>query len=124
MIWAWRNAPQGWKKTEDNVRMIKFLLLTVLRISEAQIGYVDGDKFRIDDTKGKHPKHEKRPHWVYLTDEAKLQIPLPKCTATNIQQWLKRKLVSDDIQDRFTPHDCRRTYSTIANDTGHTTFIL
>lgn len=124
MIWAWRNAPQGWKKTEDNVRMIKFLLLTGLRISEAQIGYVDGDKFRIDDTKGKHPKHEKRPHWVYLTDEAKLQIPLPKCTATNIQQWLKRKLVSDDIQDRFTPHDCRCTYATIANDNGIEPFIV
>jgi len=124
MIWAWRNAAQGWQKTEDNVRMIKFLLLTGLRISEAQTGYVDGDKFRMDDTKGKHPKHEKRPHWVYLTNEAKSQLPLPKCTATNIQHWLKRKLNSEEIENRFTPHDCRRTFATIANDNGVEPFVV
>ena len=118
MIWSWRNADHGWQKTEDNVRLIKFLLLTGLRISEAQTGYVDGDKFRMDDTKGKHPKHEKRPHWVYLTDEAKAQLPLPYCTPTNIQAWLRRKLKSENIESRFTPHDCRRTYATIANENG------
>jgi len=123
-IWSWRNATQGWQKTEDNVRMIKFLLLTGLRISEAQTGYVDGNKFRMDDTKGKHPKHEKRPHWVYLTNEAKSQLPMPKCTATNIQHWLKRKLTSEELEDRFTPHDCRRTFATIANDSGVEPFVV
>jgi len=124
LIWSWRNAEQGWQKTEVNVRVIKFLLLTGLRISEAQSGYVDGDKFRIDDSKGKHPKHEKRPHWVFLTEEAKALLPLPKCTQTNIQHWLKRKLTAENIEDRFIPHDCRRTFATMANDNGIEPFIV
>jgi integrase len=124
MVWSWRNAEQGWQKTEDNVRMIKFLLFTGLRISEAQAGYIDGDKFRMNDTKGKHPKHEKRPHWVYLTDEARALLPLPKCSATNIQAWLKRKLRSEGMESPFTPHDCRRTYATIANENGVEPFIV
>jgi len=80
MVWSWKNPDQGWQKTEDNVRVIKFLLLTGLRISEAQSGYIDGDKFRIDDTKGKHAKNETRPHWVHLTDTARALLPLPECT--------------------------------------------
>jgi len=124
MVWSWKNADHGWQETEDNVRVIKFLLLTGLRISEAQSGYVDGDKFRMDDTKGKHPKHEKRPHWVYLTDTANALLPLPSVTPTNIQAWLRRKLKSEEIENRFTPHDCRRTYATMANDNGVNPFIV
>lgn len=125
-VWSWKNADKGWQKTEDNARVVKFLLLTGLRIGEAQKGYVDGDKFRIDDTKGKHGQDEKRPHWVYLTKTAKAQLPLPKCTATNIQAWLKRKLESEGYKnnDRYTPHDCRRTFSTLANDNGVDPFIV
>jgi len=78
----------------------------------------------MDDTKGKHPKHEKRPHWVHLTDTAKALLPLPECTATNIQAWLKRKLESEGLENRFTPHDCRRTFATIANDNGIEPFIV
>lgn len=118
MVWSWKNNSSGWQKTEENVRIIKFLLLTGLRISEAQNGYQDGDFFRVDDTKGKHSRDEKRPHWVYLTGIAKNLLPLPKCTATNIQAWLKRKLISEKIDPRFTPHDCRRTFTTLANDNG------
>lgn len=124
MIWSWKNEDHGWQNTEDNARMIKFLLLTGLRISEAQSGYIDGDKFRVDDTKGKHAKHETRPHWVYLTAEARALLPLPECSATNIQSWLKRKLDNEGITDRFTPHDCRRTFATIANDNGVQPFIV
>ena len=118
MIWSWRNNCTGWKKTEENVRLIKFLLLTGLRISEAREGYQDGDKFRIDDTKGKHPIGQTRPHWVYLSEAAKSLLPLPLCTATNIQAWLRRKLINEGIEPRFTPHDCRRTFATLANDNG------
>jgi len=121
MIWSWKNNTQGWQKTEENVRIIKFLLLSGLRISEAQKGYQDGDKFRIDDTKGKHSKEEKRPHWIYLTETAKSLLPLPVSTATNIQAWLRRKLVNEGYKnkdERFTPHDCRRTFSTISNELG------
>ncbi|MES9844143.1 MAG: integrase family protein [Candidatus Sedimenticola sp. 6PFRAG5] len=125
MIWGWKNPKHGWQKTEENVKVIKFLLLTGLRISEAQRGYVDGEKFRIDDTKGKHSKNDSRPHWVHLSEEAKRQLPLPTCTATNIQAWLKRKLASSGYTDnRFTPHDCRRTFATLANENGIDPFIV
>ncbi|MET0014369.1 MAG: integrase family protein [Sedimenticola sp.] len=125
MIWGWKNPEFGWQKTEDNVKVIKFLLLTGLRISEAQNGYVDGDKFRVDDTKGTHSKDENRPHWVFLTDTARKQLPLPHCTATNIQAWLKRKLISSGyMESRFTPHDTRRTFATIANESGVDPFIV
>lgn len=125
MMWGWKNAPSGWQKTEDNVKVLKFLLLTGLRISEAQKGYVDGEKFRIDDTKGKHSKNEARPHWVHLTEEAKKQFPLPQCTPTNIQAWLKRKLVNAGYNDnRFTPHDFRRSWATLANESGVDPFIV
>lgn len=125
MIWSWRNPEHGWQKTEDNVRVLKFLILTGLRISEAQNGYVDGDKFRIDDTKGKHSKNEKRPHWVFLTEEARKQLPLPSCTPTNVQAWLKRKLISSGYtENRFTPHDSRRTFTTLANSSGIDPFIV
>ena len=117
-IWTWRNNPSGWQKTEENVKVIKFLLLTGLRISEAQKGYLDGDKFRVDDTKGKHSRHEKRPHWVHLSPSAKELLPLPKCSATNIQAWLKRKLTRLEVEPRYTPHDLRRTYATLANEIG------
>jgi len=33
MVRNWKIADQGWQKTEDNVRVINFLLLTGLRIS-------------------------------------------------------------------------------------------
>ncbi len=119
MVWNWKNPDHGWQKTEENLKVIKFLLFTGLRISEAQKGYIDGDKFRIDDTKGKHAKHETRPHWVYLTDSARKLLPLPQCTTTNIQSWLKRKLIKEGYTDnRFTPHDCRRTFATKANSAG------
>jgi len=121
MLWNWKNNKQGWQKTEENVKVIKFLLLSGLRISEAQSGYQDGNYFRVDDTKGKHSKAEKRPHWIYLTDTAKSLLPLPSCTATNIQAWLKRKLISEGYTnkiDRYTPHDCRRSFVTIANSIG------
>jgi integrase len=124
MVWSWRNPDKGWQKTEDNARVIKFLLLTGLRISEAQSGYIDRDKFRIADTKGKHSKHKPRPHWVHLTDDARALLPLPECTPTNIQAWLRRRLDDEGITDRFTPHDCRRTFATLANSNDVQPFIV
>lgn len=125
MVWQWKSKDKGIDRTDENVRMIKFLLLTGLRIAEARNGYVEGDKFKIDDTKGRHHKDETRPHWVYLTETASDQLPLPACTVTNFQSWLKRKLVNEGYtDDRFTPHDCRRTYATRANDAKVDPYIV
>jgi hypothetical protein len=77
-LWSWKNNDKGWQKTTENAKLIKFLLPTGLRISEAQGGYVDGNKFRVDDSKNG------KSHWVYLTKLALEQLPLPNCTPTNI----------------------------------------
>ncbi|MBP25651.1 integrase arm-type DNA-binding domain-containing protein, partial [Methylophaga sp.] len=87
-MWSWKNSSHSWQRTEDNVRMLRFLLLTGLRISEARNGYKDGDKWIVNKEISKNGKS----HWVYLTETAKQQLPLPKTTATNIQAWLRRRL--------------------------------
>ncbi len=118
-MWTWKNNEQGWQRTEDNVRILRFLLLTGLRISEARKGYQDGDKWIVPKEFSKNGKA----HWVYLTNTAKQQLPLPKSTATNIQAWLRRRLGFDN-NDRFTPHDLRRTCATRMADNGIEPFIV
>jgi len=44
-MWALKNPPTGWQRTETNVCVLRFLLLTGLRISEARKGHQDGDKW-------------------------------------------------------------------------------
>jgi len=106
-----------WKWDHKNARMIRFLLLTGLRISEARLGYREGDRWIVPAEVSKNNKI----HWVHLSELAKQQLPLPICTSTNIQSWLKRKL--GDI-DRYTPHDCRRTFATMGNDNGIAPHII
>lgn len=118
-MWNWKNNDHGWQRTEDNVRMLRFLLLTGLRISEARKGYQDGDKWVVSKELSKNGKA----HWVYLTETAKQQLPLPTCTATNIQAWLRRRLGFDNA-DRYTPHDLRRTCATRMADNGVEPFIV
>jgi len=118
-MWCWKNNEQGWQRTEDNVRMLRFLLLTGLRISEARKGYQDGDKWIVPSELSKNGKS----HWVYLTDTAKQQLPLPTCSATNIQAWLRRRL-GFDCENRYTPHDLRRTCATRMADNGIEPFIV
>ena len=118
-IWAWKNNTHGWQRTEENARMLKFLLLTGLRISEARKGHQEGDKWIVPKELSKNGKA----HWVYLTETAKQQLPLPTCSATNIQAWLRRKLGFDN-DDRYTPHDLRRTCATRMADNGVEPFIV
>lgn len=99
-------------------RALRFLLLTGLRVGEMWKGYQDGDKWRIDDTKGRHAKEDKHPHWVYLTDSAKACLPIKKVSNEALQHWLRAQQDEPDRSLRWTPHDCRRTYSTIAHDNG------
>ena len=109
-----------WSLEHDNARLLRFLVLTGLRITEAQKGYQDGDRWVVSANISKNS----RSHWVYLTDEAVNQIPLPKCTPTNIQAWLRRLLDKHEIAPRFTPHDLRRTAATRMADSGIEPFIV
>mgnify|MGYP000326530091 CR=1 FL=1 len=107
--------------THKNGGLLRFLLLTGIRIGEANHCYQDGDLFRI---KAEHTKNGK-PHWVYLTETAKAQFPLPHTCNENIQSWLRRWLEKEGYaQDqRFTPHDLRRTFATRLNNYQRNTDI-
>lgn len=109
-----------WKLDSPNARMLRFLLLTGLRIGEAQKGYQEETRWIVPE---RYSKNEKS-HWVHLTDLCLEQLPLPKCTSTNIQAWLRRVLDKEGISPRFTPHDLRRTAATRMADAGVEPFIV
>lgn len=101
-LWSWDNR---------NAALLRFLLLTGLRISEGQHGHADGDFFRMAKTKNG------KPHWVYLTPSAKMQLSRPfDTTPTNVQAWVRRK--QKLAEGAWTPHDLRRTFATLAMDAG------
>lgn len=97
--------------TDDEIRwvfsdqcrpLMRFLLLTGLRISEGQSGIPDGDFFRIERTKNGDP------HWVYLPQLAKQQLTgAIDVSPTAYQAWLR-----NTAKKTFTPHDLRRTFAT------------
>ncbi len=109
-----------WQEEKHNANMLRFLLLTGLRISEAQKGYQDGDRWIVPTESSKN----KKAHWVYLTKTAKAQLPLPSSTPTNIQAWLRRWCEKHKVDPRYTPHDLRRTAATRMNDNGIEPFIV
>lgn len=109
--------------TDSLSAVLRFLLLTGCRISEVvgpKAGQLQGDRWVIADTKGAHKKWDTKPHWVYLPPLALAQLPLPRVTPTTVQVWLKNHLLDQDYadEDRWRPHDLRRTFSTRANDIG------
>ncbi|HAF43725.1 MAG TPA: hypothetical protein DCK83_01940 [Gallionellaceae bacterium] len=102
---------QLWLWEGNNAALLRFLLLTGLRISEGQHGRADGDLWRMATTKNG------KPHWVYLTPAAREQLAEPfRVSNTAVQAWTRRKQQSSDVA--WTPHDLRRTFATLAMDNG------
>lgn len=100
--------------TDDEIRklwasdepLLRFLLLTGLRISEAQQGRLEGPVWRCDVTKNK------KPHWVHLPPLALDQIDEDwSVSPTAVQSKLKRWCEREEVEP-FTPHDLRRTFAT------------
>jgi len=99
--------------TDDEIRalwasghkLLRLLLLTGLRISEAQQGYRDGDRFCMDRTKNGDP------HWVALPALAAEQVDRFDTSPTAVQAWLRRWCEREHVSP-FTPHDLRRTFAT------------
>lgn len=85
--------------------LLRFLLLTGLRISEAQGGYRDGSLWRCDRTKNG------KPHWVHLPELAIEQIEPWTTSPTSVQSKLARWCKRTGTKP-FTPHDLRRTFAT------------
>ncbi|MBK6278477.1 MAG: integrase family protein [Gammaproteobacteria bacterium] len=88
-----------WAEPSPSAAMLRFLLLTGLRISEAQKGHQDGDRWIVPAAISKN----KKPHWVHLTAQAKAQLPLPATTPTNVQGWTRRWCERKEITPAFTP---------------------
>ena len=108
-VWAWDHR---------NAALLRFLLLTGLRISEAQKGYREGDRWNVP---AHHSKNGKS-HWVHLTDTAKAQLSAPfDKSATATQAWLRRRLPEGD---RWTPHDLRRSAATLMADNSVDVFVV
>jgi integrase len=101
-----------------NANVLRFLLLTGLRITESRLGYREKDKWIVPKEISKNGIA----HWVHLSPLALAQLPLPTCTATNIQSWLKWSQGNND--NRYTPHDLRRTFATLGNEHGIAPHII
>lgn len=103
-----------WQSTHRYSALIRFLLLTGLRISEAQQGHQDGDRYHADHTKNGTP------HWVYLPALALEQLATPFDNfPTAVQHWLKHT-----YKATYTPHDCRRTFATRLANIGIAPHII
>jgi len=114
--------------TEDEIRavwacehphgaLLRFLLLTGLRISEAQKGHRERDKWIVPARYSKNG----RPHWVHLSYAATEQLSQPFETGpTAVQAWLRRR---KDMEG-WTPHDLRRTAATLMAGNGVAPFIV
>lgn len=98
-----------WADTHEHAPLLKFLLLTGLRISEAQGArreHIEGDRLHIPENKSS------RPHWVFLPPLAKRLTGdhngylFAQRSPTAIQARLKR------AEAGWTPHDLRRTFAT------------
>lgn len=98
-----------WTDPHPHGPLLRFLLLTGLRISEGQAAThdrLDGDVLSIPENKSS------RPHWVFVTDTAREQITTTKGylfeqrSNTAVQSRLKRAAVG------WVPHDLRRTFAT------------
>lgn len=105
-VWGWEHK---------HGPLCRFLLLTGLRISEAQKCYREGNRWIVPAEYSKNG----RPHWVHLTDSAIEQLGTSfKTTPTAVQAWIKRKNTG------WTPHDLRRTAATLMADNGVDPFIV
>lgn len=98
-----------WADTHAHGPLLRFLLLTGLRISEAQQARHE----RIDNNVLAIPENKSsRPHWVFLSDLAREQFAtttgylFAQRSNTAVQARLKRAAVG------WTPHDLRRTFAT------------
>jgi len=103
-----------WTQEHPNAGLLRFLLLTGLRISEARNGRYEGTRWIIPAEASKNG----RPHWVHLTQSAFDQLPLTATSPTGVQAWLKRWCAREGIDPAYTPHDLRRTFATRAHSLG------
>lgn len=111
-----------WNDPHGHTPLLKFLLLTGLRISEAQsamLGNINGDILHIPENKSS------RPHWVYLPPLARTLIGdddgylFAQRSNTAVQARLR-----NTAKVKWTPHDLRRTFATRLAGLGVATHVI
>ena len=114
-----------------HVPLLRFLLLTGLRIGEAQaaqVEWIDADHWL-----QLPPEVMKagRPHECYLSKLARTQIQagaspmlFRETTTTAVQSAVKRWQERHGVPVRWTPHDLRRTYASRLGDLGTAPHII
>lgn len=101
-------------------RLMRFLLLTGLRLSEALKGADAGDIWQVSA----EISQNRRAHWVFLTASAKAQLPLHHTSVQAADIWVKRWCAREGIDPPFVLHDCRRTAATRLAGAGCEPFIV
>lgn len=114
-----------WHEAKENARLCRFLLLTGVRIGEAQNAAPEATDSHMWHIPAEFSKNGDA-HWVYLTNTAKTQLEDGgfNQTPTTVQAWLRRWCDKHEISPRFTPHDLRRTVSTRLNDAGIEPYVV
>jgi integrase len=136
------NPPRARVLSDDEIRalfqvehvnggLLRFLLITGLRIGEAQKArweWIEGDILRLPAEIMKGRKDRRRPHWIYLPPLAYGQMGERRelgrifglVSDTAVQAWLHRWLLRQGCPEgeRWTPHDLRRTVATRMNEIG------
>lgn len=106
-----------------HVRLLRFLLLTGVRIGEAQVATVDwigGDHWlRLPPEVMKNAK----PHKVFVSPLARAQVERGAApnlfrgvSPTAVQAAVRRWQDRHEVENRWTPHDLRRTFATRCGD--------
>jgi integrase len=110
-----------WADQHEHAPLLRFLLLTGLRISEGQAAqkkHVEGDILHVPENKSS------RPHWVYIPPLARELIGdddgylFAQRSNTAVQARLKRQGMG------WTPHDLRRTFATRMAGLGVATHVI
>ena len=110
-----------WREQHPYAAILRFQLLCGCRLGEVQRGYREGDRWIIPAEISKSG----RPHWVFITSTASAQLSEPFVQSnTAVSNWLRRWCDRQGVNPRFTTHDCRRSYATIANENGVDPFIV
>lgn len=121
-----------WNSDSEHTPLLKFLMLTGARISEAQRAFrtdISNKRWHIPAENSKNG----RAHWVPVVGEIRKIINnLPEDrdqlfatrSTTGTQAWLRRWCNREKIMPRFTPHDLRRTMVTRLNELGAAPYVV
>ena len=115
-----------WHARTAHAPLLRFLLLTLARIGEAQKARwadIEESRWIIPAANSKNG----RAHWVYLCPPAQAilhaqprrgQYVFGKASDTAVQAWVRRFCQREHIVPAFTPHDLRRSAATRCGDLG------